>query len=170
MLTADFIRRGLSPEQARREARVRFGGPMQIQESNRDGRRLPLVDTTLQDLRYGIRTLRKYPAYSAVAIATLAIGIGAGTAVFSVVGAVLLRPLPYRNPGALVRIFETNPLRNWTRNIAAPANWADWKVRNKGFTDIAAYEQFSNNGSGATEMFLTGFGEPQGLKNLGVSG
>ena len=170
LLTADFVRRGLSPDQARREARVRFGGPMQIQESNREGRRLPWVDTTLQDLRYGIRALRNYPAYSAVAIATLAIGIGAGTAVFSVVGAVLLRPLPYRNPGALVRIFETNPLRRWTRNIAAPANWADWKVRNKSFTDIAAYEQFSNNGSGASEMFLTGFGEPQGLKNLGVSG
>jgi predicted permease len=170
MLTADFVGRGLSPEQARREARLRFGGPMQIQESNREGRRLPFVDTTLQDLRYGIRALRKYPAYSAVAIATLAIGIGAGTAVFSVVGAVLLRPLPYRSPGALIRIFETNPLRNWTRNIAAPANWADWKVRNRSFTDIAAYEQFNNNGSGATEMFLTGFGEPQGLKNLGVSG
>ena len=82
----------------------------------------------------------------------------------------LLRPLPYRNPGELVRIFETNPLRRWTRNIAAPANWADWKVRNKSFTDIAAYEQFSTNGSGASDIFLTGFGEPQGLKELGVSG
>jgi len=128
------------------------------------------VETTLQDIRYGLRALRKYPAFSAIAIATLAVGIGAGTSVFSVVGAVLLRPLPYRNPGELVRIFETNPLRRWTRNIAAPANWADWQVRNKSFTGIAAYEQFSNNGSGASEMFLTGFGEPQGVKNLGVSG
>jgi putative ABC transport system permease protein len=170
MLTDDYVRSGLTPEQARRAAIVRFGGPMQVQEQHRDGQRLPLVDTTLQDIRYGIRALRKHPAYSAVATATLAIGIGAGTAVFSVVGAVLLRPLPYRNPGQLVRIFETNPLRRWTRNIAAPANWADWQVRNKSFTGIAAYEQFSNNGSGATDMFLTGFGEPQGLKNLGVSG
>jgi predicted permease len=170
MLTEDYTRSGLTPEQARRAALVRFGGPMQIQEQHRDGQRLPFVDTTLQDVRYGMRALRKHPAYSAVAIATLAIGIGAGTAVFSVVGAVLLRPLPYKNPGELVRIFETNPLRRWTRNIAAPANWADWTVRNKSFTGIAAYEQFSNNGSGASDMFLTGFGEPQGVKNLGVSG
>ena len=170
MLVEDYIRRGLPPDQARREAVLRFGGPMQIQESNRDNRSLPFVETTLQDIRYGLRALRKYPAYAAVAIATLAVGIGAGTAVFSVVGAVLLRPLPYKNPGELVRIFETNPLRRWTRNIAAPANWADWQVRNKSFTGIAAYEQFSNNGSGASDMFLTGFGEPQGLKNLGVSG
>jgi putative ABC transport system permease protein len=170
MLADDYARRGMTPEEARRQAVLRFGGPMQIQESNRDRRGLPFVETTLQDIRYGLRALRKYPAYSAVAIATLAVGIGAGTAVFSVVGAVLLRPLPYKNPGELVRIFETNPLRRWTRNIAAPANWADWQVRNQSFTGIAAYEQFSNNGSGASEMFLTGFGEPQGVKNLGVSG
>jgi putative ABC transport system permease protein len=170
MLTEDYVRSGLTPEQARRAALVRFGGPMQVQEQHRDGQRMPFVDTTLQDLRYGIRALRKHPAYSAVAIATLAIGIGAGTAVFSVVGAVLLRPLPYKHPGELVRIFETNPLRRWTRNIAAPANWADWKARNKSFTDIAAYEQFNPTGSGASDVFLTGFGEPQGLKALGVSG
>ena len=170
MLVEDSIRRGLPPDQARREAVLRFGGPMQIQESNRDHRSLPFVETTLQDIRFGLRSLRKQPAYAAIAILTLAVGIGAGTAVFSVVGAVLLRPLPYRNPGELVRIFETNPLRRWTRNIAAPANWADWKARNKSFTDIAAYEQFSTNGSGASDIFLTGFGEPQGLKALGVSG
>ena len=84
---------------------------MQIKERQHENRGLPLVETTLQDLRYGIRALRKSPAYALVAIATLAIGIGAGTAVFSVVGAVLLRPLPFRIPGELVRIFETNPLR-----------------------------------------------------------
>ena len=84
-----------------------------------------------------MRALRKSPAYTLVAILTLAIGIGAGTAVFSVVGAVLMRPLPYSAPDELVRIFETNPLRKWTRNIAAPANYADWRTRNKSFTDIA---------------------------------
>ena len=137
---------------------------MQIKEQQHERRGLPFVETTLQDVRYGLRALRKSPAYALVAIATLAIGIGAGTAVFSVVGAVLMRPLPYTAPDELVRIFETNPLRQWTRNIAAPANYADWRTRNKTFTDIAAYEQFNLNGSGAGDVFLTGSGEPQGLK------
>ena len=170
MLTDDYIRRGVPPGDARRQAILRFGGPMQIKEQQHESRGLPFIETTLQDVRYGLRTLRKSPAYSLVAIATLAIGIGAGTAVFSVVGAVLLRPLPFTAPGELVRIFETNPLRRWTRNIAAPANYADWRKQNKSFTDIAAYEQFNSTGSGASDVFLTGFGEPQGVKSLGVSG
>src|SRR4051812_6272130 len=170
LLTEDQIRRGVSPADARRQAILRFGGPVQIKEQQHDNRGLPFVETTLQDLRYGLRALRRSPAYSLVAIATLAIGIGAGTSVFTVVGAVLMRPLPYHAPDQLVRIFETNPLRRWTRNIAALANYADWRTRNKSFTDIAAYEQFNANGSGAGDVFLTGFGEPQGLKGLGVSG
>ena len=143
---------------------------MQIKEQQRTDRSLPFIETTMQDIRYGLRALRKHPSYSAVAIATLAIGIGAGTAVFSVAGAVLLRPLPYAEPDRLVRIFETNPLKNWTRNIASPANYADWQSQNKVFTDVAAYEQFNSNGSGANDVFLTGQGEPQGLKSLGVTG
>src|SRR3954468_3503951 len=170
LLTEDHVRRGMSPADARRQAILRFGGPVQIKEQQHDNRGLPFVETTLQDLRYGLRALRRSPAYSLVAIATLAIGIGAGTSVFSVVGAVLVRPLPYAAPDQLVRIFETNPLRRWTRNIAALANYADWRARNKSFTDVAAYEQFNSNGSGAGDVFLTGFGEPQGLKSLGVSG
>lgn len=169
-LTEDHIRRGLSAEEARRAAVLHFGGPMQTLEANREQRALPLVDTTLQDIRYALRALRKYPAFSVVAIATLAIGIGAGTAVFSFVHAVLLRPLPYSEPARLVRIYETNPLRNWTKNTASPANWADWRTRNAVFTDIAAFEQFDPVGSGASDLFLTGFGEPQGVKSIGVSG
>jgi putative ABC transport system permease protein len=170
LLTAEHLRRGIPPAEARRQALLRFGGPVQIREQQHDNRGLPFVETTLQDVRYAVRSLRKSPAYSLVAVATLAIGIGAGTAVFSVVGAVLVRPLPYRTPNDLVRIFETNPLRRWTRNIAAPANYADWRNRNQSFTDIAAYEQFNLNGSGAGDLFLTGYGEPQGVKGLGVSG
>jgi putative ABC transport system permease protein len=170
MLAEEYQRRGLSRDDARRAALLRFGGPMQIKEQRRDGRGVPFVETTLQDIRYAFRSMRKHPAFSLVAIATLSVGIGAGTAVFSLVRAVLLRPLPYSRPDELVRIFETNPLRNWTRNIAAPANWADWRARNKVFTDIAAYEQFRQEGSGANEVFLTGLGDPQGLKGLGVTG
>jgi predicted permease len=170
MSTDEHIRRGLAPDEARRAAVLELGGAMQIREEQHDRRGLPFVDTMLQDLRYGLRSLRKNPAYSLVAIATLAIGIGAGTAVFSVARAVLLRPLPYKDPSRLVRVFETNPLKNWARNIASPANYADWKRRNTVFTDMAAYEQFNFNGSGASEIFLTGQGEPQALKSLGVTG
>src|SRR5262249_37932831 len=170
MAAEDNIGRGMPPDEARRAAIVRFGGPMQIKEQQHDDRGLPFVDATLQDVRYGLRALRKYPAYSIVAVATLAIGIGAGTAVFSIARAVLLRPLPYDNPGELVRIFEPNPLKNWTRNIAAPANYADRKRQNSAFTDTAAYEPFNSIGSRATDVFLTGYGEPQGLKSLGVTG
>jgi putative ABC transport system permease protein len=170
MLTDENIRRGDPPDEARRRALLHFGGPVQIKEQQHERSTLPWIETTLQDLRYGMRALSRSPAYSLVAIATLAIGIGAGTAVLSVVGAVLMRPLPYTAPDQLVRIFETNPLRRWTRNIAAPANFADWRTRNTSFTDIGAYEQFNSNGSGAGDVFLTGFGEPQSLKALGVSG
>lgn len=170
MLTADNIRHGMTPDEARRAAIVRFGGPMQIKEQQHDDRGLPFIETTLQDVRYTLRSIVKYRAFSIVAIATLAIGIGAGTAVFGIASAVLLRPLPYRDPDRLVRVFETNPLKGWTRNIASPANYADWKTQNTVFTDVAAYEQFSSNGSGAGDVFLTGVGEPQGLKALGVTG
>jgi putative ABC transport system permease protein len=170
LLTEENVRRGLPPGEARRQAILRFGGPVQIQEQQHESRSLPFIETTLQDIRYGVRALRRSPAYSLVAVATLAVGIGAGTAVFSVAGAVLLRPLPFKAPGELIMVFETNPLRRWTRNIAAPANYIDWRERNRSFTGIAAYEQFNSNGSGASDLFLTGFGEPQGLKSLGVSG
>jgi putative ABC transport system permease protein len=170
MLTDDYVRRGMPRDEARRTALVRFGGLMQLKEQHRDERGLPFVDTTLQDIRYGLRTLRRNPAFSLVAIGTLAIGIGAGTAVFSIARAVLLRPLPYADPDRLVRVFETNPSKNWTRNIASPANYADWRRRNAVFTDIGAYEQFSTTGSGASDVFLTGHGEPQALKALGVTG
>jgi len=108
MLTDEHVRRGLAPAEARRQAILQFGGPVQIKEQQHENRGLPFVETTLQDIRTGMRALRKSPAYSVVAMATLAIGIGAGTAVFSVVGAVLLRPLPFAAPDRLVRIYETN--------------------------------------------------------------
>ena len=170
MLADEFQRRGMTADEASRAARLQFGGTMQTIEQHRDGRRLPFVETTIGDVRYALRSLVRCPAFSLVAIATLAIGIGAGTAIVGFAGAVLFKPLPYARPNELVRIFETNPLKRWTRNIASPANYWDWKARNHSFTDIAAYEQFDSVGSGASNVFLTGYGDPQDLKSLGVSG
>jgi len=113
---------------------------VQIKEEQHDDRGAPLVDATRQDLRYAIRALRRNPGFTAAAVLTLGIGVGATTTMFAVVQAVLLRPLPYAQPERLVRIFETNPIKHWTKNVAAPANYADWKAQNTVFEEVAAYE------------------------------
>jgi len=112
LLTDDYVRRGMTRDEARRAARLAFGGAAQIKEQHREHRGLPFVDATVQDLRYAVRSLRRNPAFAAVTILTLAIGIAAATAMFTVARAVLLRPLPYPEPDRLVEISEVNPLKD----------------------------------------------------------
>ena len=102
LLTRDYIQRGLSPRDAQAAARRAFGGVDQMKETYRDQRGLPAIETFLQDLRYAARMLRRDPAFATVAIVSLAIGIGASTAAFSVFNAVMLRPLPVSDPDRLV--------------------------------------------------------------------
>jgi putative ABC transport system permease protein len=109
------------------------------------------MTTFLHDLRYGMRMLWKHPGVTAIAVITLALGIGANTAIFSVVNAVILRPLPYKNPDRLVSLWENVPQRGRWR--VTPANYFDWKKQNTTFEDIAAF--------GAGTMTLTGGGEPE---------
>jgi len=100
------LRRGMTPELARRQALIELGGMEPAKEIYRDRRGIPLIETTLQDLRYGVRALRKNPTFTVVAVVTLALGIGANTAIFSAVKAVLLNQLPYRQPDRLVALGE----------------------------------------------------------------
>ena len=102
------VRKGISPEEARRQAMIKSGGLEPAKEMYRDRRGVPIVESTLQDLRYGVRALLQNPTFSIVAVVTLALGIGANTAIFSVVKAVLLNQLPYRNPERLVALGESD--------------------------------------------------------------
>src|SRR6266436_1370830 len=99
------------------------------------------MQTLLHDLRFGARMLRKAPGFTIVAVVVLALGIGANTAIFSVVNAVLLRPMPFQDPERLVVVWETSP-RTKKNNVANPQNFADWQARNRSFEAMAAYLPF----------------------------
>ncbi|HEV3482854.1 MAG TPA: ABC transporter permease [Candidatus Acidoferrales bacterium] len=104
LLTEENIRRGLPPAEARRQARLRLGGAAQLRETQHDLRGLPWLETLFQDVRFGLRMLRKNPGFTAVAVVTLALGIGANTAIFSMVNGFLLTPLPVAHPGEIVAL------------------------------------------------------------------
>src|SRR5437588_3060137 len=141
------LRRGLAPEEARRQALVRFGGPQQAKEQHREARGLPFLDMFLQDLRFAFRMLRKCPGFTAVAVLTLALGIGANAAIFSVVYAVLLKSLPYPQADRLVMVYEDVRLPNYQndRNEVSPGNFSDWTKQNTVFENVAAYRNRSFN-------------------------
>jgi putative ABC transport system permease protein len=114
------------------------------------------MDTILHDLRYGFRTLLKHPGFSLIAVLSLALGIGANTAIFTVVNAVLLKPLPFKEPDHLVMIWEDQSFIGFPRADVAPANYVDWKTQNQAFEDIAAlnWKNFNLTGDGEPERIL----------------
>jgi hypothetical protein len=117
---AENIRAGMSPEEARRRALIKLGGVTLTKELHREQRGLPMLETLGQDLRFGLRMLRKNPGFSLVAILTLALGIGANTLIFSVVNALLWRPLPYRNAERIVAVSEL--VNDGSLTPVSPAN------------------------------------------------
>ena len=126
--TQKYVRTGMSPDEARRQAMLRFGGVVRVQEETRDEIRPALLDDSIRDIRFGTRVLRRAPGFTAAALATLAIGIGATAAIFSVVRTVMLEPLPYRAPDRVVSIWETTQ-DGVTQNVIAPANFIAWRER-----------------------------------------
>lgn len=124
------------------------------------------------DVRYAWRTLRQSPGFAVVAILTLALGIGATTSTFSVVNAVVLKRLPYHDPGRLVELWETNPVKGWTEAPIAPANLFDWQKQNHVFSDMAAYPGAGSEQHTATisNFFLSGASGAVRLRGLVVTG
>ncbi len=133
--TEKNIRAGMAPDEARRAALLRFGGVESVKESVRDEYRHALVEDFWRDLRYGTRVLTRAPGFALVSILTLAMGIGAATAVFSLVEGVLLRPLPFPEPDRIVRLFQLDATGR-RMNVSEP-NFDDWKARTHGFVSMA---------------------------------
>jgi predicted permease len=134
---ADYVASGMTPAEARQRARLEFGGLDQVKEECRDIGAARFIETLIQDVRYGLRQLRRNPGFTAVAVITLALGIGATTAIFSVVNTVLLLPLPYKDPGRLAVLWTDNVRKNLHEERVSYPNFEDWKAQNRTFEDLA---------------------------------
>ncbi len=151
------MRAGTGREEAARETRIEMGGMEALKEQVREVGWETHIASFLQDVRYGLRMLRKNPSFTIVAVLALALGIGANTAMFSVIEAVLLRPLPYRHAGEIVRVSST-----WDRNgtltsyTSSPPDFFDWRDQSRSFSSMFAYR--------ATEFALTGLGEAKRVR------
>src|SRR6184192_3534458 len=139
--TEEYVAQGMTQEEAHRRARLDLGGAEKVKEECRDARRVNWIQDFVQDLHYGVRTLRKSPSFTAVALLTLAVGIGAGTSVFSVVNAVLIRALPYPHPDRLVYVWSPNPRFQLPIEYLTPMNadFFDLQKQNRSFASLALF-------------------------------
>ncbi|HET8648266.1 MAG TPA: ABC transporter permease, partial [Vicinamibacteria bacterium] len=160
MHVADAVRAGLSPGEARRQALLRLGGIEQTKEACRERQGLPFLDTLLQDVRLGLRKLRQGPGFTAAVVAVLALGVGANAVMFSVVNALLLRPLPYPEPGRLLRV-QTIDAASGEDGATAVPDFQEYRSRNRTFEGLASFYVRS--------LDLTGSGEPERVRTLAVS-
>jgi predicted permease len=156
------IAAGLTPSQARRAASIAVGNPDPIREASRDGRSGAWLRQFGRDLAYGMRLFLKAPGFSAAAIAIVALGVGAVTAIFSVVYGVALKPLPFREPDRLVNIYSTSVNIGRARMSVNGADYRDWLASNHVFEDIALYRNLAN-------FNLTGSGDPERLLAARIS-
>ena len=142
MLTEAKIRQGLTPREARRNALIELGGVEQVQERVREIRMGQFIETAWRDVRLGVRSLVHSPIFTVVTVLSLALGIGANTAIFSVVNGLLLRPLPYPEAEQIVDVWHTPPQQAFPgldRFSVSPANYIDWKAQSSTFEQMAVY-------------------------------
>ncbi|HUO33478.1 MAG TPA: ABC transporter permease [Candidatus Acidoferrum sp.] len=151
--TAELVRSGLPEAEARRQARLKFGGMETIEEDYRAERRILFLETLWQDLRYGFRMLRKSPGFTAVAVFTLALGVGANTAIFSVVYAELLKPLPFVSPERLYTVFQQEEKDATQQTGISFPNLEDLNAQSRLFEGMT--------GTTHHQLTLTGRGQPQ---------
>jgi predicted permease len=164
----DNLRAGMSPEEARRQALIQLGGVEQTRQAYREQQSLPWAETLWQDIRFGLRMLRKSPGFSAIAVFTLALGIGANTAIFSIVNGVLLNPLPFPHADRLVILHESKP--NFERGSISYPNFKDWRDNNHTFSSMATSRgySFALTGMGAAEQVDGQFITSGVFETLGV--
>lgn len=153
-------RAGMPPDEARRQALLRFGGVQQARERTRDEFRLRSLESLARDVRIGWRSLLRAPGFFFVAAATLAVGIGATTAMFSIVHGVLLRPLPYPDQERLVEIVHEVPALGVTRWLASPAIYLGYRDHNRAFDGIGHWDWDSS------PVTVSGEGEPESVPSL----
>jgi putative ABC transport system permease protein len=168
LLTSENIRSGMPPHEAQRAAQIELGGIEQVKEQVREERLGTWLHSVLSDCRYGLRQLRKNPGATAVMVFTLALAIGATTAIFSVVYGVLLRPLPYTDANRIMAVFEVSSEGHWI-HLADP-NFDDFRDQNRSFQAIAKYNYYVVSVSGASQPTRTTAAHvsPDFLKVFGV--
>src|SRR5881296_2628061 len=132
-----------------------------MKERYRERRAFALVETTAQDIRYAVRTLRKSPGFTTTSVATLALAIGANTAMFSVLNAVLLRPLPYRSPEQLAMLWSEDPTQNLREGRSSIWNVEQWRSQTRSFADMAVFDAVSKT--------LTVAGEAEQIVGASIS-
>jgi putative ABC transport system permease protein len=135
----DNVRAGMSPEEARRQAAIKFGGVEAARESVREKTRFLWIEASLQDIRYALRILRRNPGFTVTAVLSLALGIGGSVAIFTVADNLLLRPLPYPEASQLVMVWETSAVTHEQHNVGSPADYFDWKAQNTVFGEMAGF-------------------------------
>src|SRR3989440_9934650 len=168
MAARERVERGVDDDEAVRAARREFGNVELVREVTRDAWGWGFLDRLMQDLRFGVRMIAKSPVFTAVAILTLALGIGANTALFSVVNGVLLNPLPYPEPEQLVTLAESKP--NFASGSISFPNFRDWRKDNRTFSamGMARESSFNLTGTGDAEQVGAQFISSDYLQLLGV--
>src|SRR6185503_11802406 len=145
LLTEEKIKAGMSPDEARRAARVEAGSIEHIKDEVRDVRKGSLLDSTMQDFKYGIRLLRRSPGFTTLAVLTIGLGIGANSAIFSVINGVVRKPLAYPNADQLMFITSQFPTLNFNKFWMSPPEYFDYREHTKTFAHLGAYSTGAMN-------------------------